>query len=194
MAVKFVHIQHNKFDTIDKIRRRLIELSREISNFRKMSKDPNILSCYGICLYDKQALICMELMDMSLKDVYVKIHEFDSSNISNNQTKLELLNVLTYQINERFPEALFVQIAISLLDALVACKKENIIHRDVKPDNVLLNKNGEVKLCDFGDSRVLADSMASTFTGFSSFYNITNLSLRYDNILGTRAVRRKNKA
>ncbi len=42
---------------------------------------------------------------------------------------------------------------------------KNIIHRDVKPDNVLLNRDGAIKLCDFGESRILNDSMASTFAG-----------------------------
>lgn len=27
-----------------------------------------------------------------------------------------------------------------------------VIHRDVKPSNILINRNGEVKMCDFGIS------------------------------------------
>lgn len=37
-----------------------------------------------------------------------------------------------------------------------------VIHRDVKPSNILINENGVVKLCDFGISGRLVDSKAKT--------------------------------
>ncbi|VDN59049.1 unnamed protein product [Dracunculus medinensis] len=38
----------------------------------------------------------------------------------------------------------------------------NLIHRDVKPSNILLNKQGAVKICDFGISGHLTNSVAKT--------------------------------
>lgn len=37
-----------------------------------------------------------------------------------------------------------------------------MIHRDVKPSNILLDERGQIKLCDFGISGRLVDSKAKT--------------------------------
>ena len=37
-----------------------------------------------------------------------------------------------------------------------------VIHRDVKPSNILINRKGQVKICDFGISGYLVDSIART--------------------------------
>lgn len=40
-----------------------------------------------------------------------------------------------------------------LLKGLEYCHKNNVLHRDLKPQNLLINKNGELKLADFGLAR-----------------------------------------
>jgi len=45
-----------------------------------------------------------------------------------------------------------------VLRAINFCHQNNIIHRDVKPENILVSKLGVVKLCDFGFARMMAGS------------------------------------
>ena len=44
-----------------------------------------------------------------------------------------------------------------------------IMHRDIKPSNVLVNTRGYIKLCDFGVSGELVNSIANTFVGTSTY-------------------------
>ena len=45
-----------------------------------------------------------------------------------------------------------------IISAVDFCHSKNIIHRDVKPENILVSKEGIVKLCDFGFARIVASS------------------------------------
>lgn len=46
---------------------------------------------------------------------------------------------------------------------------DNNLHRDIKPGNVLMNSNGQVKLSDFGICKVLDNSMAMSDTSVGTF-------------------------
>ncbi len=48
-----------------------------------------------------------------------------------------------------------VRLGMDICSALELCEKRNIIHRDIKPDNIFLSKDGDYELGDFGIAREL---------------------------------------
>lgn len=62
------------------------------------------------------------------------------------------------------------KIAEAVVEGLAYLYNEHrILHRDIKPSNILLNSRGQIKLCDFGVSGELTNSLADTFVGTQTY-------------------------
>lgn len=50
----------------------------------------------------------------------------------------------------------------NIVYGLAHCHCRSVLHRDIKLDNILLDEEGEIKICDFGVSRVVTNSQSCT--------------------------------
>ncbi|CAH3025617.1 unnamed protein product [Porites evermanni] len=106
---------------------------------------PYIVGFYGAFYSDGEISICMEHMDGGSLDQILKKAD-------------------------QLPEDILGKITVAVLKGLSYLRDNHkIIHRDVKPSNILVNSRGEIKLCDFGVSGQLIDSMANSFVGTRSY-------------------------
>ncbi len=71
-----------------------------------------------------------------------------------------LQSFVAYSKNKKFTEAEVKKFALDISNALDICSKNGVIHRDVKPDNIFVDKFGSFKLGDFGVARRLEGSMS----------------------------------
>jgi serine/threonine-protein kinase len=69
-----------------------------------------------------------------------------------------------FERNERFPMAEVVRIMSEMLDALDHAHSQGVVHRDMKPANLILLENGRVKVADFGIARVEKSELTQTGT------------------------------
>ena len=70
--------------------------------------------------------------------------------------RMELLTPLLDRILEqKLEEKDVVKLGIDMCKALEVCHKKNIIHRDIKPQNIFISDNGDYKLGDLGIARTM---------------------------------------
>ncbi|WP_037255035.1 serine/threonine-protein kinase [Kibdelosporangium aridum] len=134
VAIKELHLP----DGIDAQERHIFEerVLREARTAGRLN-DPAIVTVYDVVQEHGNTFIVMELIEApTLADI----------------------------VRQRGPlsEAYTAQIAQQLVSALDTAHRAGIVHRDVKPSNVMIDANGRVKLTDFGIAQSTDDPRLTT--------------------------------
>ena len=83
--------------------------------------------------------------------------------------RMELLTPLKKYLGRVITPEQTIRLGEELCNALIACREKDIIHRDIKPDNILMTETGAAKLGDFGIAKIAEKTMAGTRTGTPGF-------------------------
>ena len=99
---------------------------------------PNIVSVFDVCNEDNLYYIVMELIQgKTLKEIIIE--------------------------DGRLSWKWSVNIAIQIASALEVAHKNNIIHRDIKPHNIIITEDGMAKVTDFGIAKAVSNSTITAF-------------------------------
>ena len=97
-------------------------------------RHPNIVTVRDVGQIDGASFVAMDLLPLSLA------------------RRLELL--------QRLPETEVVRIGLDVAAALAIAHAGGVVHRDIKPDNILIGTHGEAVVADFGLARALSSEPA----------------------------------
>lgn len=76
------------------------------------------------------------------------------------------------------PDITTKQFTWQILQGVAYCHRLGIVHRDVKPENILLTSDGIIKLCDFGFARMLSPGENYTEYVATRWYRAPELLVR----------------
>ena len=110
--------------------------------------NPNVVNVYDVGVENGIYYIVMELVEGITLKKYI-----------------EKRGRLTYK------EA--VSIAIQVANGMDAAHKHNIVHRDIKPQNIIISKEGKVKVTDFGIAKVASSATINTSASMGSVHYIS---------------------
>ncbi|KAF0297284.1 Cyclin-dependent kinase 1 [Amphibalanus amphitrite] len=108
---------------------------REISLLRELVH-PNIVSLEDVLMQEKKLYLVFEFLSMDLKKYM--------DTLGSKQMDKQLVKSYTYQITQ----------------GILFCHQRRILHRDLKPQNLLIDRDGVIKIADFGLARAFGTIMA----------------------------------
>ena len=78
--------------------------------------------------------------------------------------KKNLKQFIEYYKNncELIPENIIEKIIVQICEGLKEIHKNNLIHRDLTPDNIFIDENNNIKIGDFGISKILSNNTKYT--------------------------------
>ncbi|KAJ7405247.1 serine/threonine kinase 36 [Willisornis vidua] len=135
VALKFI-------PKVGRSEKELKNLQREIEIMRGLHH-PNIIQMLDSFETDKEVVVVTDYAEGELFQILE-----DDGNLPEDQVTSMVVAMQCFQQVQT--------IAAQLVSALYYLHSHRILHRDMKPQNILLGKDGVVKLCDFGFARAMS--------------------------------------
>jgi serine/threonine-protein kinase len=123
---------------------------------RDLARDPSF-----VARFRKEALAAGGLNHSGIVSVYDSGEENNSPYIVMELITGESLRQLLQK--GLIPQARALEIVEGILQALEYSHKEGIVHRDIKPGNIMITDSGDIKVMDFGIARA-TDDIGATMT------------------------------
>ena len=122
---------------------------------------PHIVRLFGIVDDAEGLMILTELCECNLGEMIQenmkKVHDTENCVDPSGEDNEQLCKGL--------PSQTFFSIAYDLACTCSFMHKAGVVHRDLKPQNILFDRNGVLKLCDFGLARAIStDTAAKSMT------------------------------
>ncbi|KAH0455950.1 hypothetical protein IEQ34_015982 [Dendrobium chrysotoxum] len=130
----------------DSIRRR--QVSREVDILR-FTDSPTVVCCHDV-------------FSTPSGDIALLLEYMDAGSLE---------SILAARSRRPFPEAALAAISRQVLLGLSYLHSHQIVHRDIKPGNLLVNAAGEIKIADFGVSKIIRRSLdpCLSYVGTSAY-------------------------
>ena len=120
----------------------LADFVKEYSTMAKMKGHPNVVYCDDVKYVQHDDGIGW--------DIYIK---------------MELLTPIMKCLDRVESESAIIDLGIAMCNALALCKERNIVHRDIKPQNIFISQDGTFKLGDFGIAKTAERTTSGTKIG-----------------------------
>lgn len=133
---------YDEASVTERFRGYLQDIAKEYSLMAKMKGHTNVVYCDDIRYVQHDDGIGW--------DIYIK---------------MELLSPMMTTLSSDIPEETAIRVGMDICSALVLCRQQNIVHRDIKPQNIFVSANGEYKLGDFGIAKTAEKTTGGTKIG-----------------------------
>ena len=170
---KVYEIERDRFGKIEKAAVKVMNIPNDRSVISEMREDGYDDESIKSRLKSDMDTFAMEYDNMR-KVVHTNIVNCDDIEYEANEDgfgytvylKMELLMPLMASLKNGYDrEKTTVALAKDICKALERCESKNIVHRDIKPQNLFVNEYGEYKLGDFGIAREMDHATNATKTG-----------------------------
>lgn len=118
-----------------------------------------------------EIIIHNKLKHKNIPDTYGYYQINEGTCIAMEFCKYDLISFKKQILNKNYSETLICFISFQILEAILNLQKNHIIHRDIKPQNILIDEYLNVKLCDF--------SISLNYNSTDKYLNLQRLGTSY---------------